>query len=1147
MVYVGDEINSLQCSKCTLSRYISCAICSSKDIDVGAKFKCSHKRNPRKTMKYRSIKLLIIKLLRYDTFREVINYKFEGADESKYQNYKDGRSYKRNKSEMDQQFENFKLDREAQNLKSNREAHSEKLISICLFLSWFFDGTQLFTSRFANFAPMFISFLNLPSCLKNLNGAGSFLISLFTSQHGDGIEDFLLNDCFIAELQQLAEGMLIDIGDENLYYVQCRLIKHIQDLIGFNKTLKVKNMATSHSGCMFCNAGKGLSVYTGKMSKVGKENSNVKFVNNRHWMSLKDPCRTNGYSQECCPLDFYKEAILNKLDEKIEGVTLEEYGKNQVIVESLNPCESKNTKSVKDIKEFLTTKYEDENGKSRKIKLMDTYPYCWFSSNQDYSHFRGNLLFYPHCDYKTPRGIWKRTTDDDWIGRIIDCQETGEETLGVKGPWPFYQLVYASIETDVSPSDPCHTWKNIFKDCLNMLKSEVDARSARIDEKLEKELRKATSSSSNKKNEVEDKVKRPWSFTQTDMDCAELYLECILIPENCSQIKLPKIFTQSGYLKITEIITMFTTLLNLILLASTTITFAYKQYFRMLAEIIIRSKNNNINKKDVDPLFWRSRQWLALSEGLLPISEMTITKHFQPDIVNHIHNQGPISGWHALSGETLVSIAKRKVKKNGGTKYEQNAYEKLFECEKFKMDSVYEEELEDMKNGSKPNLKYHSLYYCSKRKLYIEDFNRNDISNGAFKKEKLNPFEYDEILESVINEIIVKCTIKAKFKFELVEESKLRVLTNIDKKAYKEKLDIFAEKIKRKAMLESSCYRVIHFLKKYRDNFNSGESLYSSTIKIIDIFKTDNRMINLSTYNNDQLLDICFGKILQLIEYDVITLKEIHKLLITNFKVKYVATIMGIRFKGRGFKYSQKQSDLKEFGNQISGEPLTNYLNSCWFKKTQFNSWCKVQFNEQISGKSNCYAQLNYFFNLNCSRDRLVQSFMLASVTCRVTEFPDFSTDYTNMKGSDYFDGLKKLPLPYVSLLNRDSKGYSNEFTSYDKKYPLFVPFNNILKTKVASIGFIERGAGKFISIYCSDDKLKELTKPSLLKYSTALQGIRPPRVVDQSDENFPIEILAFIDISPENLVLPEEKKIFQDIQWIDDLKIKLSSYNEIL
>jgi len=1144
MVYVGDEINSLYCkkdpSKCTLSRYISCAICLSKGIELGAKSKCSHKRVPRKTMRYRSIKLLIIKLLRYDTFREVINYKFAGADESKYQNYKDGRSYKRNKSEMDTQFENF---------KSKPEAHSKKLISICLFLSWFFDGTQLFTSRFANFAPMFISFLNLPDCLKNLNGAGSFLISLFTSQHGDGIEDFLLNDCFIAELQQLAEGMLIDIGDENLYYVQCRLIKHIQDLIGFNKTLKVKNMATSHSGCMFCNAGKGLSVYTGKISKSGTENSNVKFVNNRHWMSLKDPCRTNGYSQECCPRDFYKEALLNKLDEKGEGVTLEEYGKNQVIVESLNPCESVNKKSVKDIKEFLTTKYEDENGKSRKIKLMDTYPYCWFSSNQDYSHFRENLLFYPHCDYKTPRGIWKRTTDDDWIGRIIDCQETGDETLGVKGPWPFYQLVYASIETDVSPSDPSHTWKNIFKDCLNMLKSEVDARSARIDEKLEKELRQA-SSSSNKKNEVEDKVKRPWSFTQTDMDCAELYLECILIPENCSQIKLPKIFTQSGYLKITEIITMFTTLLNLILLASKTMTFAYKQYFRMLAEIIIRSKNNNIIQKDVDPLFWRSRQWLALSEGLLPISEMTITKHFQPDIVNHIHNQGPISGWHALPGETLVSIAKRKVKKTGGTKYEQNAYDKLFECEKFKMESVYAEELEDMKNLSKPNLKYNSLYYSSKQKLYIEDFNKNEISHGALKKEKLNPFEYENILESVIKEIIVKCTIEANFQFELVEESQLRDMSSSEKKSYKEKLEHFSERIKKKAMLESSYYRVVHFLKKYRDNCNSGESLYSSTITIIEIFKSDNRMIYSSTYNDDQLFKICSGELLQLVEYDVITLKEIHKLLITNFKVKYIATIMGIRFKGRGFKFSQKKSDLKEFRKQTSGEPLTNYLNDCWFKKSQFNSWCKISnihLYKNVSDKSNCYAQLNYFFDLNCSRDRFVKSFMLASVTCRVTKFPDFSTDYSKMTGSDIYDGLKELPLPYVSLLNPSSKN-TDELTSFDKNYPLFVPLNNILKTKVASIGFIERGVGEFISIYCSEEKVKELTKPSLLKYSIgALKGVKAPRVVDQSDENFPIEMLAFIDISPENLVLPEEKKIFKDIQWIDDLKIKLSSYNEVL
>jgi len=761
MVYIGDEKESLYCRKCSKTRYLPCCLCANAGIET-SNVKCEHILIPRRTIRYRSIKLLIIELLQYDTFLEVIKFKFNGSDELKYQSFKDGESYKRNKSEMEEQFKIFKLTY----VSSDPEFSFDKIESLDLFLSWFFDGTQLFTSRLSDFCPMYVSFLNLPSCLRHLNGAGSFLVSLFNSKHGDPLEDFLLNDCFIAELIHLAEGFLVKVG-EKLMYLQLRLIQHIQDLIGFNNSLKCKNMALSYEGCLFCNSGGGQSVKHGNTSSV-------KYLNNRHWLSLRDPTRTNGFSRICCPLNFYSSGKENMIkDEHRERGTvnkIDDYLRNQINLENLEICEATNKKkSQNDIYNFLKTKVVGEDGIARKITFNDTKIYCWFSNNENYEHFKPYLLFYPHCCYKMPRGKWKRTTDKDWIERILECQETGKESRGIKGAWPFYQLPYASIASDVSPSDPAHTWKNIFSDVLKQMKSEVDSRasSKQIDSQMIMEFKKAQTSKTE-----DDKVNLPWSLSKTDMDRAEAFLNCMLIPTGVDKVVVAKVFRQSGHLKISDLVTVFTVLINLILLASRNMKFSYKQYLRMLAEIVNRSKNNNINKTDVDPLFWRAKQWLALSEGLLPMTEMTITKHFVPDIVKHIHEQGPVTGWHALNGETLVAKAKRKVKRNGGRKIENSAYFKLFEQEKMKIAKVYGEDLKEMQNSFKLNKDYDSLYYDNKQKSFIVDFDINDLSHGSKRIDKLSSFEYEMILNNISNEIIDKY-IYPEDLFEILEDELL--------------------------------------------------------------------------------------------------------------------------------------------------------------------------------------------------------------------------------------------------------------------------------------------------------------------------------------------------------------------------------------
>ena len=545
---------------------------------------------------------------------------------------------------------------------------------------------------------------------------------------------------------------------------------------------------------------------------------------------------------------------------------------------------------------------------------------------------------------------------------------------------------------------------------------------------------------------------------------------------------------------------MFTSLLNLVLLASKNMKFAYKQYHRMFADIVNRMRNNDIRKKDIDPMFWRARQWLNLSEGLFPMSEMTIMKHFQPDSIKHIPNQGPLSGWHTLNGETLNSKAKRRVKSNGGRKIENSAYDSLFELEKLKMEGVYSDLKEMMTSPDKSNKTnyYKDLLYDSEKQMFVIDRIKNELIQRSKKANfnKLNEFEFDKIIDFIKGKIIEK-----------YENEK-------------------------GAIVNSSFYRVFLFLNKCKTD---DETLLFSTIKMYNqlILQSDKSEKNVfkECYNSIDLIKFYQGKDPIIIEFDLLTLKEIYFYLIERFECMKSAITMGIKNHGRGFSYSQKENSLEKFNIKFSEEPFNNYLNGNWYKKNHYNSWCKVNCKNSI-----CYGQLNYFFSVKITNDYFVSSMHIASVTCRETQLPDFSINYDELSGNQLYD--QKLPLPHI-LLRKVIGTVSEAITSYKADLPLFICFESILRTKVASIGFIKRGTDDFIPILVKTEK-KLL--PYLFAYEDAIEKKNEnPYIVHLNNESkFPIEMIGFIDLSPENLVEKEKKKIFDEIEWIDDVEWKL-------
>ena len=245
---------------------------------------CEHTLNtrfPYKTLRYRSLILLITELLRTKEFAEVLNYvKLKPKTGMKYWDISDGEQYKQSMSEMEKLFQ----------LKYGNETNI-KMINIVI--GQFYDGCQIYKTKHSSFWPLVVSFLNLPPSYRTKMGVGMFLLGIFTSKMGSAAERFFFSNLYVNELKILHDGILVD----GKWFLQARLILSCLDTIAVQDHLHVQSVG-SLEGCAFCNSGEGIHVPILKK---------VCHFGHRNILPLKHYLRTRGQSTKCCPENYYSD------------------------------------------------------------------------------------------------------------------------------------------------------------------------------------------------------------------------------------------------------------------------------------------------------------------------------------------------------------------------------------------------------------------------------------------------------------------------------------------------------------------------------------------------------------------------------------------------------------------------------------------------------------------------------------------------------------------------------------------------------------------------------------------------------------------------------------------------------------------------
>ena len=67
--------------------------------------------------------------------------------------------------------------------------------------------------------PLFCTILNLPPSVRTKVGAGMFMLTAFYGKLDSATEEFIFNDCLIAELKILYKGLLVEVAGRQ-YFMQ---------------------------------------------------------------------------------------------------------------------------------------------------------------------------------------------------------------------------------------------------------------------------------------------------------------------------------------------------------------------------------------------------------------------------------------------------------------------------------------------------------------------------------------------------------------------------------------------------------------------------------------------------------------------------------------------------------------------------------------------------------------------------------------------------------------------------------------------------------------------------------------------------------------------------------------------------------------
>lgn len=978
--FVGEYKDVHNCPVCRAERFYPCHSCLEND-----KPNCTHKlqdRRPYKFIQYRSLTTLFIELIKQPGFIFATQYRNkdsfkrkEDGTANKMRDEMDTPSYDRAMETMNQYKELF--------FQTNPHYSEIEYIYVPIIISIFYDGVQLFKSKYYNFKPLIVWINNLPPSQRVKFSVGTFLLSLFSSVKHSNVEKFLFSDCLIKELIALLEGQLHCINGK-YYFIQAILNKHVVDTKELEDYIGTSVIGTLQ-GCCFCDTIHGY--WRHDLDKVTHPG-------HRHLLELTNALRARGQSKVCCPLHYYSKnnnvfvPLVQKKDAK------------DIVASTITPI------TVECLKFYEKTRFAESicGGEDAKQVAKTTKKYTFHHSNEiDFKKIE-KYLYYHHFDYRAQKTYVRYSN--------------AVHLANSKTEWVFSSLYPpASISKDIG-FDSMHAAKNIIGNMEKNISGErIQEKHADYNLSLQchpssyirrKQLQKEKESDDEKalptKNNKRKKAPPPackgavYIASKSKRNKADGWINAIMVPSGHKQnFQIQHFFRRSGFLRVESMLKWCINLMDFTMSAFDDYSEEYKEFFAMVSMDFAEIFSPLIDVKEIMPLFYKWVETCATHEGMFPESESLIPWHQLVDCVQQMKHFGPLPLWWAFSGERVNGIIKRFVPR-GGTSLEKVVFDRVLRLEKITIQNAY-------------------------------NFTAGSLTKEYFKHDIINPSPGEK--HFTVRKVEGKDTLFYSDEiFVLHKNITISKAKKLNKHSVDDKGIIFTTE-EMNSLIETICTNVrkrcksiseclincrLFRLQWYceRDDLAIGKSFMqwaNDLLKLFTVHKTLNPSWELTQEFDWELVKEDFDDFETYLEETKVFTKNdlwfLFEIVSEGFACRMfsAATIFGVKFKSRGFDCKEKSTTptVKDipYGTQNGNngrywpDNPKNKLKYHWHKKKSYSSWAKIRCNIKTSKDNQCgvedynnkknylYGQFNFFIQLYFPKDSFINNFNAASVTLR--------------------------------------------------------------------------------------------------------------------------------------------------------------------
>jgi hypothetical protein len=370
----------------------------------------------------------------------------------------------------------------------------------------------------------------------------------------------------------------------------------------------------------------------------------------------------------------------------------------------------------------------------------------------------------------------------------------------------------------------------------------------------------------------------------------------------------------------------------------------YLIYYSMLSSLASSLSSPVINPDEIDILYKRSVEVVAVHSGLFPPSEVHHIYHQLVDLAPFIKIAGPLRCTSTLPIERHMTALKNNIILGGTSFYKPATYKEMaHELHELTMNfktncSPFEHQSERYKKGSTGEV-YYSDYHCRLK-------NKDNVTGS------LSTYEQRQLLDFLVEEIK---RLEPNYNSRLANSSLFRLYECFQKcVSLKIETTIF--------IFRDWMYRFELF---YRDQYEAYKIIKDCCMKI----RGDNDAPILRE-SDFETIPVIFS------QFQALTIYR-------------TATIWGTEFQSRGQNYAESKKRNKRKINNVYGSEkvfsASNSLNELAFQYHDQNgvkTWCKLYIENAATSYKIC-GQLNYFFVLKLSHDYILDGLPIANVTQR--------------------------------------------------------------------------------------------------------------------------------------------------------------------